>query len=133
MKLRPSAKALADVGLEHLEPLLDTVERWDRQLTDDEKQRLAFARVILQKPLWVVVNDALDVLDPKSRMRIRALFTGEFADVGIINIGHDLPESGIYVRKLHLVMDPLGLTFKPAREHGIPEPPSSAREALSAE
>lgn len=127
------AKALADVGLEHLEPHLDTVDRWDRQLTDDEKQRLAFVRVILQKPRWVVVNDALDVLDPESRMRIRALFTGEFADVGIINIGHDQPEIGVYVRTLHLVTDPLGPTFKPDREHGIPEPPESAREALSAE
>ncbi len=127
------AKALADVGLERLEPLLDTVGRWDRQLTDDEKQRLAFARVILQKPLWVVVNDALDILDPGSRMRIRALFADELTDVGLINIGHDLPESGIYHRKLHLVTDPLGQTFRPDREHGIPEPPPKpAREALSA-
>jgi len=127
------AKALADVGLEHLEPHLDTVDRWDRQLSDDEKQRLAFARVILQKPLWVVVNDALDVLDPESRTRIEALFARELVDVGIINIGHDQPESSLYVRKLHLVMDPLGLTFKPAREHGLAELPASAREPLSAE
>ena len=127
------AKALAHAGLGHLEPRLDTVERWDRELTDDEKQRLAFARVILQKPLWVVVNDALDVLDSESRMRIRALFAGELADVGIINIGHDQPESGIYGRKLHLVTDSLGPTFRPDRECGIPEPPKSAREALSAE
>jgi vitamin B12/bleomycin/antimicrobial peptide transport system ATP-binding/permease protein len=127
------AKALADVGLEHFEPLLDTVERWDRQLTDDEKQRLAFARVTLQKPRWVVVNDAFDVLDPESRMRMRALFTGEFADIGFIYIGHDQAESDIYVRKLHLVMDPQGPTFKPAREDGRPEPPESARETLSAE
>src|SRR5271166_2581087 len=127
------AKALVDVGLERLVPLLDTVERWDRQLTDDEKQRLAFARVVLQKPLWVVVNDALDVLDPPSRMRITALFAGELADVGIINIGQDVPDSGVYDRKLQLVTDPLGQTFRPDREHGIPEPPDSAREALSAE
>ncbi|HME83571.1 MAG TPA: ABC transporter ATP-binding protein/permease [Roseiarcus sp.] len=127
------AKALVDVGLERLVPLLDTVERWDRQLTDDEKQRLAFARVVLQKPLWVVVNDALDVLDPPSRMRIRALFAREKADVGIINIGQDVPDSGVYDRKLQLVTDPLGQTFRPDREHGIPEPPDSAREALSAE
>jgi putative ATP-binding cassette transporter len=119
-------KALADVGLQHLEPLLDTVNRWDRELTDDEKQRLAFARIVLQKPTWVVVHDALDVLEPESRVRIRALFTGEFADVGIINIGHDLPDEGIYVRKLQLVMDPLGSTFKPAHEHKIPEAPESA-------
>jgi len=127
------AKALVDVGLERLEPLLDTVGRWDRQLTDDEKQRLAFARVILQKPLWVVVNDALDVLDPGSRVRIRGLFTGELADVGVINIGHDQPDIGFYRRRLHLVTDPLGQTFRPDREHGIPEPPKSAREAVSAE
>ena len=53
---------------------------------------------------------------------------GEFADVGILNIGHDLPDEGIYVRKLQLVMDPLGQTFKPASEHGIPVPPEPARK-----
>ena len=126
------AKALADVGLERLGPLLDTAERWDRQLTDDEKQCLAFARVILQKPRWVVVHDALDVLDPGSRVRIRSLLAGALADVGIINIGHDVPETGVYHLKLHLVTDPLGQTFKPAEEHGIREPPRSAREALAA-
>jgi vitamin B12/bleomycin/antimicrobial peptide transport system ATP-binding/permease protein len=127
------AKALAAVGLEHLEPHLDKVDRWDRLLTDDEKQCLAFARVLLQKPIWVVVNDALDVLDPESRTRIRALFAHEFADLGVINIGHDVPENGVYARKLHLVTDPQGLVFRPDREHGIPEPPESPREALSAE
>ena len=71
------AKALVDVGLEHLAPRLEEENRWDRDLTDDEKQCLAFARVILQRPQWVVVNDALDVLDPKSRQRIRALFSSE--------------------------------------------------------
>ena len=84
-------KALADVGLEHFQPLLDTVERWDRRLNEDEKQCLAFARVVIQKPLWVVVNDALDVLDPASRRRIVAIFAEELVDVGIINIGHAGP------------------------------------------
>jgi ABC-type uncharacterized transport system fused permease/ATPase subunit len=80
-----------------------------------------------------VVNDALDVLDPGSRTRIRALLAGALADVGIINIGHDQPESGVYHRRLHLVTDPLGQTFRPAQEHGIPEAPKSAREALTAQ
>jgi len=126
-------KALTAVGLGHLEPHLDTVDRWDRELTDNEKQCLAFARVILQRPRWVVVCDALDVLDPESRVRIRALMSSEFTDVGIINIGHDQPETGFYARRLHLVMDPLGATFSPDLEHGLPEPPESATEAVSAE
>jgi putative ATP-binding cassette transporter len=126
-------KALADVGLEHLEPHLDTVDRWDRELTDDEKQCLAFARVILHRPRWVVVNDALDVLDPKSRERIRMLFSSELVEVGILNIGHDQPESGFYPRKLNLVMDPSGRKFEPEREHPMAEPPKSATESLPAE
>jgi vitamin B12/bleomycin/antimicrobial peptide transport system ATP-binding/permease protein len=126
-------KALAAVGLGHLEPHLDKENRWDRELTDNEKQCLAFARVILQKPDWIVVNDALDVLDPESRMLIRGLFQGEFADLGIINIGHDLPDIPFYSRRLHIVLDPLGVTFTPESEHGIPEPSKSAAQSVSAE
>ena len=125
--------ALAGVGLAHLEPHLDTVDRWDRELTDDEKQCLAFARVVLQRPRWVVVNDALDVLDPTSRERIRTLFSNELAEVGIINIGHDQPETGFYPRKLSLVMDPSGQKFEPEREHAMAEPPKSNAESLPAE
>jgi vitamin B12/bleomycin/antimicrobial peptide transport system ATP-binding/permease protein len=124
-------KALTAVGLDHLEPHLEKENRWDRELTDNEKQCVAFARVILQRPSWIVVNDALDVLDPESRTLIRSLFSGEFADVGIINIGHDQPETGFYVRRLHIVIDPLGSTFSPDSEHGIPEPPKSAAESVS--
>ena len=125
------AKALVDVGLEHLAPRLQEENRWDRDLTDDEKQCLAFARVILQRPQWVVVNDALDALDPKSRLRIRALFSSELSEIGLINIGHDQPETSFYPRKMRLVVDPGGLTFEPKREHGMPELPQSAAESLS--
>jgi putative ATP-binding cassette transporter len=100
------AKALAEVGLERLVPLLDTVERWDHRLTDEEKQSLAIGRVILQKPSWVVLNDALDVLDPVARSRIEAIFSGKLANIGIINIGHAVREAGLYARTLHIASDP---------------------------
>ena len=125
-------KALAAVGLEHLEPHLETVDRWDRELTDDEKQRLAFARVILQRPSWVVVHDALDALDPESRARIRALFSSELVEVGLINIGHDQPETAFYPHKLRVVVDPLGQKFEPEQEHGIPVPAKSPGESVAA-
>ena len=102
-------------------------------MTDDEKQCLAFARVVLQRPGWVVVNDALDALDPTSRERIRTLFSNELAEIGMINIGHDQPETGFYLRKLHLVMDSGGQKFEPEREHPMAEPPKSSAESLPAE
>ena len=100
-------------------------------MNDDAKQCLAFARVILQKPRWVVLDDVLDVLDPVSRGRIEALFATELADVGVINIGRDGTRSGFFTRTLHLVTDPHGPTFKPAAELSALAESTPVREALS--
>jgi putative ATP-binding cassette transporter len=105
--------ALADVGLDHLRPLLDTTDRWDRRLHEDEKQRLAFARVRLQRPRWLVVNGAFDALDSAARERIEALLRGPFSDVGLIDIGQDRAQDGFFKHKLHLINDPNGPKFRP--------------------
>jgi putative ATP-binding cassette transporter len=115
------AKALAGVGLDRLKPMLGKAGRWDRELNDDEKQRIAFARVILQSPRWVVIDNALDLVDPVSRRRIEAVFTGTLVDVGVINIGKAQNDSGFFTRTLHLVRDPNGPTFKPADAAGAPD------------
>lgn len=106
--------ALTAVGLEHLRPFLDTTDRWDRRLSEDEKQSLTFGRVLLQRPQWLVVNGAFDELDPTSRPQIEALFASPLAEVGLINIGQDGADDGFFTRKLHLVADPHGPTFRPA-------------------
>ena len=115
------AKALAGVGLDRLKPMLGKAGRWDRELNDDEKQRIAFARVMLQRPRWVVIDNALDLVDPVSRRRIEAIFTGTLVDVGVINIGKAQNDSGFFTRTLHLVRDPNGPTFKPADAAGAPD------------
>ena len=114
------AKALAGVGLDRLKPMLGKAGRWDRELNDDEKQRIAFARVMLQRPRWVVIDNALDLVDPVSRRRIEAIFTGTLVDVGVINIGKAQNDSGFFTRTLHLVRDPNGATFKPADAAAAP-------------
>jgi putative ATP-binding cassette transporter len=107
------ARALADVGLEHLQPLLDTSDRWDRRLNESEKQSLAFARVCLQRPQWLVVNGAFDTFDPVSRARIEALFAGPLSEVGLVDIGQDCAQEGFFKRKLRLITDLNGPTFRP--------------------
>ena len=108
------ATALSSVGLEHLQPLLDTTDRWDRRLNEDEKQSLAFARVLLQRPKWLVVNGAFEQLDPASRARIEALFAGPLAGLGLIHIGQESIQASFFTRKLRLITDPNGPTFNPA-------------------
>jgi putative ATP-binding cassette transporter len=106
--------ALTAVGLEYLSPLLDTTDRWDRRLSEHEKQSISFGRVLLQRPQWLVASGAFDGLDPAARPRIEALFAGPLAQVGLVNIGKDGSDDRFFTRKLHLVADPRGATFKPA-------------------
>ena len=54
------AAALERVG--HLLLALDREERWDKDLPQ-EQQRLAFARLVLHRPRWVILDDALSALD----------------------------------------------------------------------
>ena len=111
-------KALNAVGLKRFEADLDKQDRWDRRLNEDEKQCVAFARVLLQKPKWVILDDVLDVLDSASRRRVEAIFNRDLAEVGVISLGHMKKGNQFYSRVLHIVSDPEGSTFKPAGRHG---------------
>jgi putative ATP-binding cassette transporter len=110
-----TAQALAAVGLERLQPQLDTPARWDRQLNDDEKQSLAIARVMLQRPQWLVLNGVLDVLDATSRRRIEGLLTGELAGLGVIDIGREKDHDRFFTRRVRLTTDARGPTFSPGQ------------------
>lgn len=111
---------LAEVGLEHLQSLLDASDRWDRRLTEDEKQRLTFARVLLLRPKWLIVYGALDELDPATRQRIEELLTDRLADTSVVDIGQDNAPDGFFKRKLRLVTDSRGETFRPADHCEMP-------------
>jgi putative ATP-binding cassette transporter len=111
--------AVTAAGLDHLRPFLDTSERWDRRLSEDEKRNLAFARVLLQRPRWLVMDGALDRLEPALRRRIEALLAGELA-TGLVNIGSDTSQDGFITRRLRLVTDPQGAAFTPADHCLIP-------------
>jgi vitamin B12/bleomycin/antimicrobial peptide transport system ATP-binding/permease protein len=124
-------EAFSIVGLEHLEPRLDEEERWDRLLSDKEKQSLALARVILQRPRWVVLNRALDALDPAFRRRLQAVLARDLADVGVLDVGPAANDGGFYDRTLNLATDPHGPTFKPAVEASAALRGQSVREAVS--
>ena len=127
------AEALAHVGMERLEPMLGKTDRWDRLLSEEEKHRVAFARIILQKPGCVVIDNVLDLVDAASRRKIEALFTGPLVDVGVINIGDDAGARGFFTRTVRLVKDPQGPTFKSADEAGSPERKASPPQTLAAQ
>jgi putative ATP-binding cassette transporter len=102
--------AQESAGLAHLAGLLDVSRRWDRELPDEEQQRLVFARLPLLAPRWLVIDEALDALDDDGRAWVVAMLEGSLAGAAIINIGRGRRD-GFFTRVLHLVKDPAGRRF----------------------
>lgn len=96
--------ALHRVSLAHLTASLDQTRRWDRELTLDEQQRFAFARLLLHEPRWVIMDEAIDTIDEENRRLVLSIFEKELAATGVVSIGHRAALNGFYDRLVHLAL-----------------------------
>ncbi len=96
--------ALERVDLGHLVPALDRSERWEQQvLPFDEQQRLAFARLLLHAPRWVVVDDAISALGDAHRRLVLSLQDQELLGATLIRLGRDPILEGFWTQTLHII------------------------------
>ena len=79
-------KALQTCGLKDLAGQLDASERWDQVLSGGEKQRLAFARLLLHRPEWVFMDEATSAVDEEGHCALMRLFDDELAGTTIVSI-----------------------------------------------
>lgn len=98
--------ALKSTGLDDLIRRLDQQKRWDKKLDDDEQQALAFARVRMHQPKWLLIDEVLDSVDDETHERIVAMLARDLKDTGIIHIGKAEAHDHVFKRVLHLVKDP---------------------------
>ena len=94
--------ALERVALDHLVDSLDQDKRWDKNLSLDEQQRLAFARLLLHAPNCVLLDDAMGALNEGHRRLVLSIFDQELAGATMINIGRETANDGFYDQVLHL-------------------------------
>ena len=99
------ADTLALVGLERLTPHVDDQKRWEHELNDDEQQALAFARVVLHKPAWLLIDEVLDTLDEATLTRFGSIMKKDLAKTGMIYIGRTDPQE-LFPKVIHLIKDP---------------------------
>lgn len=76
--------ALRTVDLGELVGRLDEVRRWDRELSVDQQQRLSFARLLLARPRWVVLDEAANATTPAHRAALFAALCERVGDGTII-------------------------------------------------
>jgi putative ATP-binding cassette transporter len=97
------ARALSRFGLERLTPFLDETRRWDRDLGQDEQQCIAFTRVLIQNPPWVLFDGTLASLDNDVLQLVLEVFSNELQHTGLIHIGDAGGAQRLFSITLHLV------------------------------
>ncbi|RWP41819.1 MAG: ABC transporter ATP-binding protein/permease [Mesorhizobium sp.] len=121
---------LAEVGLGRLSSSLDRSARWERELSDDEQRLLAFARLVLRQPKWVIIDEALDTFDGATLRRVLSMLEARLADAAILNIGRGQHNIELFPRSLAIVRDFERPALKPVRVRaGAIEPPPAVAKA----
>ena len=113
------SEAFKRVGLEHLADKLEEEAPWDQTLSGGEKQRVAFARILLHKPDIVVLDEATSALDPKSQVRLMELLTDQ-PEMTLLSIGHRPELEAFHTRKIELARRRKGA--KLVRDFELAEP-----------
>ena len=94
--------ALHKVGLDHLKEKIDEDAPWDQTLSGGEKQRLAFARLLLHNPDIVVLDEATSALDEKSQDKMMEMLMKELPKATIVSVAHRVELEAYHSRKITL-------------------------------
>ncbi|PZM14369.1 ABC transporter ATP-binding protein/permease [Rhizobium tubonense] len=96
-------KAAVDmVGLGHLNDKIEDEAPWDHTLSGGEKQRLAFARLLLHHPDIIVLDEATSALDEKTQTEIMEMMIRELPKATILSVGHRAELEAFHSRKITL-------------------------------
>jgi putative ATP-binding cassette transporter len=99
---------LEEVGLGHFLDRLDEDGEWANTLSGGEKQRLAFARVLLQRPSLIVMDEATAALDPLSQDGLMQLVLERLPGTTVVSVAHRVELEAYHTRKLLLEYRPEG-------------------------
>ena len=94
--------ALTKVGLDYLNEKIEEEAPWDQILSGGEKQRLAFARLLLHNPDIIVLDEATSALDEKSQDSMMEMVIDEMPTVTIISVAHRAELEAFHSRKITL-------------------------------
>ena len=96
------AETLEKVGLAHLSEKIEEDAPWDQTLSGGEKQRLAFARLLLHRPDIIVLDEATSALDATGQDKMMQLLQDELKEATVISVAHRAELEEFHSRKITL-------------------------------
>jgi len=97
------ADALTRCGLKHLVPRLDEEDQWAMILSGGEKQRLAFARLLLDPPDIAIMDEATSALDELSQAQVMDLLRADLSETTVLHAAHRPGLEEYHDGEIHLI------------------------------
>lgn len=95
-------RALECAGIDWLAPRLDETDDWNHVLPLRAQQRLSTARLFLQRPAWVFLEDTTDAFDPKGEAGIMEMLHHEMPDMTVLSVMRHGGVEHLFHRRLEL-------------------------------
>ena len=95
-------RALTACGLHALAGRLDEARHWALELSPGEQQKVAFARVLLQRPAWLFLDEATASLDEASEHQLYRIVKKELPGATIFSVAHRAALAAFHDRRLAL-------------------------------
>jgi putative ATP-binding cassette transporter len=112
--------ALECAGIAWLAQRMDERNNWEQVLPQRAQQRLGIARVLLQRPAWVFMEEATDSFDPKGERLILEMLRRELPNATLLNITFHPGLRQLYHRTLVLSrMQDAKVLFNRRRGNGV--------------
>lgn len=95
-------KALRMVQLGHLEDRIDDEVDWSRILSAGEQQRLGIARILINRPRLVLLDEATSATDAGLEHALYTLIRTRLPECTLVSVGHRSRLTTFHTHSLHL-------------------------------
>lgn len=95
-------EALELAGLGALRVQLDQVANWESTLSREQQQRLGVVRLLLKKPRWILLQEAMDSLDSSCELRMLQLIVKELPSAAILSMTNEPMAEAFHHRRIVL-------------------------------
>jgi len=117
-------RALHCAELDHLSGRLDEQTNWEQTLSPEDLQRIGFARLLLQRPAWIFMQEGSDALDAEERLRVMKRVYEALPGAAFVTVGHPTAIDGLYQRTLTLVQIDHVATLQEVTRDRMATPPA---------
>lgn len=93
-------QALGRVGLEDLAGRLEESAAWERTLSHEQMQRLGIARLLLHRPRWILLQEALDSLSEQEARRMMATVCEALPEAAILTVTRQSAIESLHHRRI---------------------------------